>query len=103
MSLYLVQTSYVSKETEIYRLDSPMLDADERIRGYMNCSKIADNNGKTFAVTASWIPIALVVRKYGEASAQEAQEAADYNTALDALLEIEADKERARIEYEKTH
>ena len=103
MSLFLVQTSYDSKETEIYRLSSPMLDADERIRGYTNCSKIADHNGKTFAVTGAWIPIRLVVRRYGEASFQESQDAAEYNTALDELLEIEAAKQRARIEYEKTH
>jgi hypothetical protein len=102
MSLYIVG-SYSSKETTIWRLSSPRFDADDRIRGYTKCSKIADINGKTFVETASWIPMGLIVRRYGEASFEESQDADEYNTALDALLEIEAAKERARIEYEKTH
>ena len=103
MSLCLVKESRDSEKVDVYRIGKPMQDKDGKIMGYTSCSQIANNNGKTFASVVSWIPVGLIVRKYGEASAQEAEEAAEYNTALDHLLEIEAEKERARIEYEKTH
>jgi hypothetical protein len=103
MSLYLVKESRDSEKVDVYRLGSPTKEADGTIIGYTSCSQIADYEGKTFASTNIWIPASLIVRKYGEASAQEAQEAAEYNTALDELLEIEAAKERARKEWEETH
>lgn len=103
MSLCLVKDARDSEKVDVYRLGSPVKNPDETIMGYTSCSQIANYNGKTFALTHIWIPVGLIVRKYGEASAQEAEEAAEYNTALDHLLEIEAEKERARIEYEKTH
>ena len=92
MSLYFVRDLPNSEKVYIYRLDSPVKNPDETIMGYTSCSRIADDKGKTFALTHLWIPVGLIVRKYGEASAEEAQEAAEYNTALDELLEIEAKK-----------
>jgi hypothetical protein len=103
MSLYLVKDLPDSEKVDVYRLGSPTKKADGTIFGYTACCQIANHDGKTFALTYIWIPVGLIVRKYGEDSFQESQEAAEYNKALDELLEIEAAKERARIEDEKTH
>jgi len=96
--LYLVKEDH-KVEPEIYRLGWPMKNPDGSIMGYTECSKIVEYDGKKLAFGGTWIPVGLIVRKYGELTDMEAYRARLYNKELDVLLLKEAERKAALEKY----
>jgi hypothetical protein len=96
--LYLVKEDHKA-EPEIYRLGWPMKNPDGSIMGYTECSKIVEWDGKKLAFGGTWIPVGLVVRRYGMRCDCERRKAYIYNMELDVLLLKEAERKAALEKY----